>query len=269
MKPGKLIVAALSLALFAVAPSARATWYGENVEKGSDIMMMDVRWPWWPESTYFANWNFTTMPSGIGGYGGFAMGGVLTLEPDHRPNFDPEYQGALRPGSVWSFWGANQEGEPVRVEASSEFTYPRQYIGEGASGALAGPVWPFIRQNRWFTMMMRVWQPLGVENPQHSYIGRWVKDVEAGQWHLYGIMKLPVQATAFNGNAGFLEDYHNKGRSVRSMHRRLGYARKDGQWLKTDTVTYTVKPLTGRDNYWIANILPEGDHEYLAMLAIQ
>jgi hypothetical protein len=265
MNPGKLIVAALLLALFGVAPSARATWYGENVEKGSDIMMMDVRWPWWPESTYFANWNFTNMPSGIGGYGGFAMGGVLTLEPDHRPNFDPEYQGALRPGSVWSFWGANQEGEPVRVEASSEFTYPRQYIGEGASGALAGPVWPFIRQNRWFTMMMRVWQPLGVENPQHSYIGRWVKDVEAGQWHLYGIMKLPVPATAFNGNAGFLEDYHNKGRSVRSLHRRLGYARKDGQWLKTDTVTYTVKPLTGRDNYWIANILPEGDHEYLAM----
>jgi hypothetical protein len=53
MKPSQLIVAALLLALLA-APSARATWYGENVEQGSDIMMMDVRWPWWPESTYFA-----------------------------------------------------------------------------------------------------------------------------------------------------------------------------------------------------------------------
>ena len=63
------ILAALALLTLA---AARATRYGENVEKGSDIMMMDVRWPWWPESTYFANWNFSTAPSGIGGYGGFA-----------------------------------------------------------------------------------------------------------------------------------------------------------------------------------------------------
>ena len=53
----------------------------------------------------------------------------------------------------------------MRVAASSEFTYPRQYIGEGASGSLGGPVWPFIRQNRWYTMMMRVWEPAGVEEP--------------------------------------------------------------------------------------------------------
>jgi len=44
--------------LFALAlfpPFAQATWYGENVEPGSDIMMMDIRWPWWAETTYCAN----------------------------------------------------------------------------------------------------------------------------------------------------------------------------------------------------------------------
>ena len=108
---------AVSAFLMSVAARpAHATWYGENVERGSDIMMMDVRWPWWPESTYFANWNFGTTPTGIGGYGGFAVG-VQSHEPDHRPNLDPDLQAAVRPGSVWSFWGANKEGEPVRVAA--------------------------------------------------------------------------------------------------------------------------------------------------------
>jgi hypothetical protein len=261
----KYLPAILACSFIAVALPARATWYGENVENGSDIMMMDVRWPWWPESTYFANWNFGTNPTGLGGYGGFT-GGVPSLDPDHRPNLDPDAQAAYRPGSVWSFWGASKEGEPVRVAASSEFTYPRQYIGEGASGSLGGPVWPFIRQNCWYTMMMRVWEPAGVSNPSHSYIGRWVKDVTNNRWHLYGIMRLPVPATSFTGNAGFLEDFGNGGRSVRSMHRRLGYCRKDGRWLKSSTVTYDVPPNRGElDTYWIVNILPEGDREILAM----
>jgi hypothetical protein len=265
LKPILRLLSGLAFLALAAPVPAHATWYGENVEKGSDIMMMDVRWPWWPESTYYANWNFGTNPTGIGGYGGFT-GGVSVLKPDHRPNLDPEVQAAYRPGSVWSFWGASKEGEPVRVAASSEYTYPRQYIGEGASGSLGGSVWPFIRQDRWYTMMMRVWEPVGVENPQYAYIGRWVKDVGDQQWHLYGIMRLPVPATSFTGNAGFLEDFGNGGRSVRSMYRRLGYARKDGQWLKTDTVTYDVPAKRGDlDTYWIVNILPEGDHELLAM----
>ena len=145
-----------------------------------------------------------------------------------------------RPGSVWSFWGASKAGEPVRVVASSEFTYPMQYIGEGASGSLGGQVWPFVRQQQWFTVMMRVWQPAGVANPQEAFVGRWVKDVAANRWHLYGIMRLPVATNSFTGNAGFLEDFGHGGRSVRSLHRRLGYCRKDGQWLKSDTVTYDV-----------------------------
>ena len=91
------VFTAAGLLLVGTALPARATWYGENVADGSDIMMMDVRWPWWPESTYFANWNFATNPTGIGGYGGFT-GGVRSLDPDHRPDFDPEVQAAYRSG---------------------------------------------------------------------------------------------------------------------------------------------------------------------------
>ncbi|MCY3018504.1 MAG: PA14 domain-containing protein [Planctomycetota bacterium] len=248
----------------AVSANLRATWYGENVEDGADIMFMDVCWPWWPESTYFANWNFGTNPTGIGGYGGFT-GGIQSLGPDHRPNYGPEIQAAWRPGSVWSFWGGNKEGEPVRVVASSEYAYPRQYIGEGASGSLGGSCWPFIKQGQWYTMLMRVWEPVDVTNPQYSYIGRWVKDVSTGQWHLYGIMRLPVPASSFRGNAGFLEDCGNAGRSVRSMYRRLGYYRKAGQWRSSNVVSYNENKKGQLDNYWVVQVKPEGDHEILAM----
>ncbi|AQT69176.1 putative protein related to plant photosystem II stability/assembly factor [Anaerohalosphaera lusitana] len=234
-----------------------ATWYGENVDDGADIMMMDVRWPWWPESTYYANWNFNTNPHGIGGYGGFT-GGVPTVGPDHLPDFDPQVQSAFRPSSVWSFWGGNEKGEPVRVEATSQFNYPRQYVGEGASGALGG-IWPVIEQGKWYTMLMRVWMPVDDEQADHSYIGRWVKDVENDRWYLYGIMRLPVKATSFTGNAGFLEDFGNAARSVRAMHRRLGYFRKDNRWQKSDTVIYNVPPAGSvLDTYWVVNKIENG-----------
>jgi len=36
---------------------SHATWYGEGVEPGADMVMMDLRWPWWPSGTHYANWN--------------------------------------------------------------------------------------------------------------------------------------------------------------------------------------------------------------------
>ncbi|MDB4494760.1 hypothetical protein N9217_00440, partial [Akkermansiaceae bacterium] len=245
----------VTLSLLSIT-QARATWYGENIEEGADIMMMDLRWPWWAESTYSANWNIGTIPTGVTAYGGFA-GSVATVGDDHRPNLDPEVQDSFRPGSVWSFWGSNPKGEPVRVEAASEHTFAYQYIGEGASGALFG-TWPVIKRNRWYTMLMRIWQPIGEEQADISYMGRWVKDVESGYWHLYGIMRLPIAAKAFTGNAGFLEDFGNECRSARAIHRRLGYYRKDHEWRKSDTVTIDVQKGLTLKNYWVVNKI---DHD--------
>lgn len=263
MKAIKVCFLIFLLAALGVSP-ARATWYGENVEVGNDIMFMDVRWPWWAESSYYACWNFKTKPNGLGGYGGFTAG-IPSLDPDHRPNLDPEIQAAFRPASVWSFWGSNTDGEPCRVVASSEYTYPRQYVNEGASGSLGSPCWPFIKAGQWYTMLLRVWEPLDVENPQYSFVGRWVKDVSTGEWHLYGVMRLPVAASSFFGNAGFLEDLGNGTRSVRSIHRRLGYYRKDGQWRSSNVLSFSEKKKGQLNNNWLVEALPEGDHEYLAI----
>ncbi len=260
------IIAKIAIVILVFSPAnLRATWYGENVESGSDVMMMDVCWPFWPESTYSAIWNFGTNPTGIGGYGGFANG-IPSIAPDHRPNLDPAVQAAFHPGSVWSFWGGNKDGEPVRVVASSEYTYPKQYVVEGASGSLGAYSWPFMTNGAWYTMMMRVWEPVDEADPQHSFIGRWIKDIATGQWHLYGIMRLPVPGKSFNSNNGFLEDVGNSGRSVRSIYRRLGYCLKNGEWRSTNKTTIRVDPKNGQfDNYWVVEVKPQGDHEFIAM----
>src|SRR5512137_440610 len=90
--------------LFAMAMSvllplgkANATWYSANSEIGSDILMVEVRWPYWCVGTYFALWNSSPYPQGGYFYGGVAVygkGEKATLE-------DPE--AALR-HEVWSFW---------------------------------------------------------------------------------------------------------------------------------------------------------------------
>jgi len=52
--------------------ASEACWYGENVESGSDIVMMELRYPYWPVSTYFACWNMHFVPHGGPFYGGVA-----------------------------------------------------------------------------------------------------------------------------------------------------------------------------------------------------
>jgi hypothetical protein len=62
-------------------------------------MMMDLRWPWWPSGTYYANWNSGIKPQGgISFYAGFTS--FLADGPGGTPNPDERLQDAFRPGSV-------------------------------------------------------------------------------------------------------------------------------------------------------------------------
>jgi len=231
-RAGLLIRATLGVLFTTLgAVPAQAFWYGETVKKGSDIMMMDLRWPFWSESTYYANWN-----SGVEGfsfYGGYNSV-PAAVPPDFLPDMNTELQDGIRPGSIWTFWGENPEtNEPVRTLATSRYNYLYQYVGEGASAAFYGSAWP-IERNKWYTMLIRMWKPVGPDAENYRYIGRWTKDVEAGHWYLFGIAKIPTTSDAgFVGNAGFLEDFGNGCRSIRSIHRRLGYCREGGGWHST------------------------------------
>ncbi len=245
------------VALLFIPSAVHATWYKENVEDGADIIMMDLRWPWWPSSTYYANWNtwFNPQPNNVHIYAGFTA--KVPDGPDARPNPDARIMEAFRPGTVWSFWGGNKDGTPVRfLDCAPNLFIKNEYGGEGNSGTLGGEGWPFIKAQRWYTMLGRVWQPVGGDD--HAYVARWIKDHADGRWHLIALARLPIAATSFTGNSGFIEPLTSE-KAVRPLHRRLGYFRKDGQWKKADAITID------KTQYVVVNRLPEGDHEYAAI----
>ncbi|MCY3018503.1 MAG: hypothetical protein NTW87_05670 [Planctomycetota bacterium] len=244
--------------MVATSLNLQATWYGEGVENGADITMMDLRWPWWPSGTYYANWNsgVNPKPNDISFYAGFTS--FLADGPGCTPNPDEKLQEAFRPGSVWSFWGGDKEGNPVRfVDVAPNLCFKNAYGGEGCNASLHSEPWSFIQCKRWYTMLGRVWQPTDPK-ANHSFIGRWIKDVENGRWHLIGIARLPVQAKSFTGNSGFIETLSDV-KVVRPLDRRFGYFRKDGTWRKSDVITIN------KTQYVVLNVLPEGDHEYIGI----
>jgi hypothetical protein len=256
MAMGKLVIPLVAFLLLA-AGSARATWYRENVANGADIIMMDLRWPWWPSGTYYANWNiqFNPKPSNISFYAGFTA--FVPDGPGFLPNRDERIQASFRPGSVWSFWGSDEDGTPVRfTDVAPNLFIKNDYGGEGCSGTTGSEVWPFVTCRQWYTMLARVWRPAG--GGSHAYVGRWIRDHADGRWHLIGIARLPVPAISFTGNSGFIETL-SSAKVVRPLHRRLGYCRKDGRWLKVDTITIT------RTNYVVVNTVPEAGYEYAAI----
>lgn len=235
-----------------------ATWYGEGGPSGADIVMTDLRWPWWPSGTYYANWNMSFHPQrSISFYGGFTS--TLADGPGQKPNPDQKLQNAFRPGSVWSFWGGDASGNPVRfVDVAPNLSFKNEYGGEGCNASLhTERTWDIIQCKRWYTMLLRLWQPT---NPRatHSYVGRWIKDVRNNRWHLIGIARLPVRAQTLHKNSGFIECLSHI-RVVRPLDRRLGYCRKDGKWHKANAVTIN------KTRYVVLNVVPEGDHEYIGI----
>jgi hypothetical protein len=243
--------------LGAVAREARATWYSENIENGADILLMDLRWPWWPSGTYFAHWNsgFNPKPNNLSFYAGFTS--YVPDGPGQTPNPEAARQDSFRPGSVWTFWGGDAAGTPVRfTDVAPNLFIKNDYGGEGSSGTTGAEVWSFVQRQRWYTMVARVWQPVG--GGAHAFVGRWIKDSATGHWHLIGVARLPIPATSFTGNSGFLEPLTSE-KAVRSLHRRFGYFRKEGRWRKSDTIAID------RTRYVIVNTVPEDDHEYAAI----
>ncbi len=244
-------------ALLLAAVEVGATWYNENIEAGADLVMMDLRWPWWPPATYYANWNtgFHPQPNNLSFYAGIQS--RMPDGPGSRPNPDEALQQAHRPGNTWSLWGFNAEGVPPRfIDVGPTLSMVNAYGGEGTSAFLAAMPWPFIKPGRWYTMLSRVWRPVG--GGDYAYCGRWIKDHADGCWHLIGVAWLPIPATSFHGNSGFIEPLDSPN-AVRALDRRLGYLRKNGVWKKADTISIT------KTVYVAVDVLPEGDHEYAAI----
>lgn len=237
--------------LFCVLP-ASACWYGEKVKDGSDMVMIDILYPYWAESTYFACWNMNMYPKG-----GYFYAGVAGTIPN-----DNEKE-TYRPSTVWSFWPADAyEGRQVRNTYMNPEVYAQQYIGEGASGNAGGKNVSWILPKQWYTMCIKTWG--ANEEKKESFVGWWMKDKANNRWHLLATFKVPYAATGFTGNGGFLEDFGNAGRKQREIWHGAGYMRHDGVWEKCDTVEIDIAKETGM-SYQGWNVQLQDHDSYLVM----
>jgi hypothetical protein len=216
------------LLLLLTATQAHATWYYPNVDKGSDIVMVDVRWPYWPKATYFALWNMATYPEG-----GPFYGGVAPYGPGKEGSQDE--QDAYEPQLVWSFWGSpHYEGDRVRSVYFDAPFYGGSMSGEGATAGICG-YFPYLRPNKWTRMVMRAW-PSDDDPEGKGYVGWWARDVELDRWHCVGVAYVPCKVTGLSGNACFVENTGAGADADRLFDRRLGYHRLEGVWRKTDSI---------------------------------
>jgi len=197
----------IGLALLLPVPNTHATGINDNVAKGADIIMKDLRWPRWDKGTYYCQWYSGFFPDKYCTF----YGGVATHGPDRRP------------GIFTSYWAV------TKTVHEGEYFFGKGYGAEGTRGG-AGGAPPFLRPGSWYRFVMRVFPPdQGAGN--ETYVGYWIKDVDKNRWHVHSILSIATHATGFSANSGFVEALASPARRV--FDRRLGYYRLDGKWRKS------------------------------------
>ncbi|MHC5053917.1 MAG: DUF3472 domain-containing protein [Planctomycetota bacterium] len=181
-----------------------ATGVNDNVKRGADIIMKDLRWPRWDKGTYYCQWYAQFFPVKHCTF----YGGVATHGPDRRP------------GIFTTYW------KPTKTVHVGETFSGKGYGAEGARGGAGGHL-RALRPGAWFTFVMRVF-PAGRGNEGSSYVGYWLKDVERNEWYVHSVLSIAAKVTGFDSNSGFVEALARDERRV--FDRRLGYCRLDGKW---------------------------------------
>lgn len=248
----------LFAAIFFLLLPCRATWYENGVPANSDIVMADLRWPYWPCNTYFANWNARILPEGkVSFYAGYAAycgrGSVGEL-----PDLADEAQQSYHPEWVWSFWGGNTTGRPpVFLDLCEAMHASNSAAGEGAACVMPNRTRPSPDVNVWTTFITRVWtDPVDGK----GRVGRWARDQHTGVWTAIGIVGIDQPATGLSGNAGFVETVGNPP-MPRTIERKNGFARsaETGAWTPTPNFTVT------REAPVALKLFTDEEEEYIAL----
>jgi len=174
-----MLLCAVGIGLLLPVSDANATGVLPDVRPGSDIVMNDLRWPFWAQGTYFCYWYVSFVPRQV--VNPTFYGGLTTRGADNPP------------GMFHSFWG-----DMTNIYEGEEF-YRHGYGAEGAKGGVNGRP-SFLRPNVWYRNVLRVFPPArGADT--HTYIGWWVKDVEKNQWRTHSIVSVRMKATGVSGDA--------------------------------------------------------------------
>jgi hypothetical protein len=194
------LLAALLMVLWPSNTRAEyADFYSSHTINGSDIVIKELRWPYW-NGGYYNTWfsDYWTSSEGVSGY--FYNG--LALPPANSPN--PVTSPA---GINWSFWGLT---DPINISdtVTSVFASPTTFsmptTAEGTIFRSPGR-WAGWRTNVWYRMVERTWRPVD-GTPHQGFAGTWYRDGYSGVWHHMATVQLPFAVTGVSGASGFQED---------------------------------------------------------------
>ena len=189
---------------------------------GSDIVMKELRWPYW-NSHYYNTWindNWTSS-DGVSDY--FYNG--LALPAAGSPN--PVGTQQTFNFSFWPLSNPINITDTIHPVYSSPSTFSMQTIAEGSLFRSPG-LWSLWQTNVWYRMALRTWQP--VNGAAHvGYAGTWLRDPVAGVWYHMATVQLPFSVTGVTGSDGFQENASGSNLPERTDYRNC-YYHLNGAW---------------------------------------
>ena len=214
-----LLLAAFSLLSI---PASAEYGYFDDAKSGSDIVVKEVRWPYW-NSYYYNTWWSQDWVSAEGSSGYWYNGLALPAAGSGNP---VGTQQTLN----WSFWPISN---PVNIldtitpAWTSPNTFSMATIGEGTIARAPGK-WTLWQTNVWYRMVLRIWQPVSGA-PHLGYAGSWMRDPVAGVWYHMASVQLPFTVTGIDGSMSFQENASG-GSSPQRTDYRASYYHYNGVW---------------------------------------
>ncbi len=219
-KPCFTLVLLTAVGLFSTP--ARANYQNfPDVKSGSDIVVQELRWPYW-NGGFYNTWTDSGFTSSDGVGGSFYSG--VPLPAAGTP-------GPAKAGINYSFWTLSNPLHPtdtISSKYSSPTTFPKQTIAEGTILEDPGQ-WYFWQTNTWYRVVFRAWQPAD-GTPHLGYAGEWIRDSASGIWYHIATAQTPFALTGITGWGGFQEDASGSTQPQRTDYRRL-YYHYNGAWI--------------------------------------
>ncbi|MCF0117752.1 MAG: DUF3472 domain-containing protein, partial [Bacilli bacterium] len=168
--------------------------------------------------------------------------------------------------AVLSIWDISYKEDGIEKKLKANLIYPnganRYFNGIGTGSNLIKEFsWD---SNKWYTLVIKSWKDNETGN---TFIGEWVKDIEAKKWHLISYFDTNLKESFMTGTMSqFQESYDEKNYGAeRSFKIKNIYAHDIGKrlWLSLNTAKlYYDHPSYGLNTAGTHEIIVNDDHFY-------
>lgn len=190
-------------------------------------LVQDLRHPHWTKGHYLACYSqyFATKE----GWGGYFYGGFVA-SPDQPDN--------LLQFCSWQMGGKDVPAADIDFAHAGKHMSWAKSTWEGSAGGIKGR-WPanVFKENEWHRFVARTWVPQ--DDPGHSCVGIWMKDVKSGVWNHLATTRYPGEIVNLNNFYGFQENFSGGGADpIASLDIRNTYSQRDGKWVADNKVLF-------------------------------